>query len=77
MVKDRIEKVLVSIGLASIPAQETDSLADCGFDSLLLVLSVSAFEKEFQIKIPANRIEDENFQNIEAIKKLLISLGAK
>ena len=76
MVKKRIEKVLLSIGLAAVPSS-SESLADCGFDSLLIVLSVSALEKEFSLRIPADRVDEESFSSIDSLEQLLISLGAK
>ncbi|MCO5142961.1 MAG: phosphopantetheine-binding protein [Oligoflexia bacterium] len=75
--KERIKKCLLSVGLPSVPENDDEALADYGFDSLLIVLSISALENEFSIKIPGNKVDEESFLSILAIEKLIISLGAK
>lgn len=75
--EQRIRQVLENIGLASLPESAGDSLADYGLDSLMIVLSVAGFEKEFSIKIPADKVDESSFATIASIQKLLVSLGAK
>lgn len=75
--KPRIEKTLLALGLASVPATTDEPLADSGFDSLLMALSISALEREFAVKIPASRVDETTFRSIDSIAELLASLGAK
>lgn len=72
----RVKKILMEIGLTAEPT-ENDSLADCGYDSLLIVLSISALEKEFSIKIPADAVTEENFATLHSLEKLVLLLGGK
>jgi acyl carrier protein len=75
--QNRIRKVLLAIGLPSVPDEANESLLDHGLDSLMIVLSVAAFEKEFSLKIPADKVDESAFATLENIEKLLKSLGAK
>lgn len=75
--EQRIRNVLESIGLPSLPEGVSESLIDHGLDSLMIVLSVAAFEKEFSIRIPAEQVDEEAFSTIEKISALLTRLGAK
>lgn len=63
--------------MASLPASSTEPLADHGFDSLMIVLTVAQLEKEFGIKIPGAKVDEENFASIDSIGQLLASLGVK
>lgn len=74
---DRILRCLETIGLPSLPSKADENLADHGYDSLFVVLSVSAFESEFSIKIPADVVTEENFSTVAAIAKTITKLGAK
>lgn len=75
--KERIKNVLLSIGLPSVPDEANESLLDHGLDSLMIVMSVAAFEKEFKLRIPADKVDEAAFATLENIEKLLKSLGAK
>ncbi len=74
---ERILRCLETIGLPSLPSKENENLADHGYDSLFVVLSISAFESEFSIKIPADLVTEENFATVGSIAQTLSTLGAK
>lgn len=75
--EQRIRNVLETIGLPSLPESADEPLADHGFDSLMVVLSVGALEKEFSIKIPAGEVDEDAFATIAKISGLLTKLGAR
>lgn len=75
--QEKIRNVLLAIGLPSVPEAANESLLDHGLDSLMIVLSVAALEKEFAIKIPADKVDESAFSTLENMERMLSSLGAK
>ena len=73
----RIRESIKRAGLSDLPHESSVTLADFGFDSLMVVLTVSQLEKEFKIKIPASSIEENTFESLATIEKFLQKLGAK
>jgi acyl carrier protein len=74
---NRVRKVLLAAGLSSLPDSAEESLVDYGLDSLMMVLAVAQLEKEFSIKIPGEKVEEENFSTISRVTQLVQELGAK
>jgi acyl carrier protein len=76
-IQNRIRTVLTGLGLSSVPESADESLADYGLDSLMMVLAVAQFEKEFSVKIPGDLVEEENFSTVAKLEAMLIQAGAK
>ena len=76
-IQNRIRTVLTGLGLSSVPESATESLMDYGLDSLMMVLAIAQFEKEFGVKIPGEKVEEENFSTIAKIESMLKDVGAK
>lgn len=76
-IQNRIRTVLTSLGLSSVPDSPEESLADYGLDSLMMVLAVAQFEKEFSVKIPGDLVEEENFATLNKLEAMLAQAGAK
>ncbi|MGE3262092.1 MAG: acyl carrier protein [Bacteriovoracia bacterium] len=75
--QNRIRKSLLGLGLSSLPDSSEEALADHGLDSLMMVLAVAQFEKEFSVKIPGDLVEEENFSTISKLETMLRQAGAK
>lgn len=73
----RIRSTLLGLGLSSVPESAEESLADYGLDSLMMVLAVAQFEKEFAVKIPGELVEEENFSTINKLEAMLKQAGAR
>ena len=73
----RIREAIKRAGLEELPDDISARLEDAGFDSLMVVLTVSQLEKEFKIKIPAASIGDTTFESLSSISEFLMTLGAK
>lgn len=61
--------------MRDLPSTPSDPLADRGFDSLLFVMAVVEIEKEFSVRVPAEKATPEAFRNLATLEELLISMG--
>lgn len=72
--QSRIDRALRRAGLAELPDDTRADLRDHGMDSLLIVLSVAELEREFSISIPAERVSEESFRTLHALRILIEEL---
>ena len=56
---------------------ETDLIHDGILDSMGILVFIAACEERFNISIPIDSVEIEDFLCLESIEKLLVKLGAK
>lgn len=73
---ERIGKALRAAGMAELPASPSEELAAYGMDSLMMVLSVAALEKEFSLRIPGREFSEDVFQDLDSLAAWLRRLGA-
>lgn len=73
---ERISKALRAAGLAELPASPSEELALYGMDSLMMVLSVAALEKEFSLRISGREFSEDCFRDLSALEAWLRRLGA-
>ncbi|MGZ3694973.1 MAG: acyl carrier protein [Bdellovibrionota bacterium] len=76
-IQAKIRATLLALGLSSVPDSPDENLADYGLDSLMMVLAVAQFEKEFSVKIPGDLVEEENFSTLAKLEAMLRQAGAK
>jgi acyl carrier protein len=76
-VMERIGRALRAAGLPQVPEDVHEELSLHGMDSLMMVLSVAALEKEFALRIPAHAFSEEAFQTLEALAGFMRGLGAR
>lgn len=74
---ETIIESLVAAGIPIRPESDSTSLAQCGLDSLILVLTVSELERRMGIKIPARLITEEIFQTVTTIREFLEKVSAR
>ncbi|NMO13920.1 acyl carrier protein [Pyxidicoccus fallax] len=73
---ERIGKALRAAGMEDLPTGTSESLSAYGMDSLMMVLSVAALEKEFSIRISGRDFSEAAFQNLASLAFWLRKLGA-
>jgi len=75
--EERVLSILGEIGIAEEFEDSEDFLGDGLLDSFGVIALVGALEEEFKIEIDGEDIILENFNNVEAIVKLVNKLSAK
>ena len=73
----KIREAMRRAGFQDAPNDPRARLADFGFDSLMVVLTVSELEREFAMKIPAASLEERTFESLTEIEAFLKKLGAR
>jgi acyl carrier protein len=73
---ERIGKALRAAGMAELPSSTSEELALYGMDSLMMVLSVAALEKEFSMRIPGRDFSEDFFRDLDSLAGWLRKLGA-
>jgi acyl carrier protein len=74
---ERIGRALRAAGLPEVPEDVHEELSLHGMDSLMMVLSVAALEKEFALLIPAHAFSEEAFKTLESLEAFMRGLGAR
>lgn len=69
---ERIRKAAKKAGLEDLDGEFGGEL-----DSLMMVLMVSELEREFKIKIPAEKVTEQVFLSFVTVEHFLRELGAK
>lgn len=76
VIKDRIIKVLSYIR-PGVEWEAAAAIVDDGLlDSFDMISFVAELDNEFRVRIGLEHLEPENFNSVEAIAALLVSLGA-
>ncbi|KFE68266.1 hypothetical protein DB31_7503 [Hyalangium minutum] len=73
---ERISKALRAAGMAELPTSPSEELSLYGMDSLMMVLSVAALEKEFSLRISGHEFSEEYFRDLDALAGWMRRLGA-
>lgn len=73
---ERIGKALRAAGMEEVPASTSEALSAYGMDSLMMVLSVAALEKEFSLRISGRDFSEAAFQSLASLAFWLRKLGA-
>lgn len=73
---ERISKALRAAGMAELPSSPSEELSLYGMDSLMMVLSVAALEKEFSLRISGREFSEDCFRDLNALEAWLRRLGA-
>ncbi|AGC42920.1 hypothetical protein MYSTI_01587 [Myxococcus stipitatus DSM 14675] len=73
---ERIGKALRAAGMEDVPRSTSEPLAAYGMDSLLMVLSVAALEKEFSLRISGHEFSESSFESLDTLARWLRRLGA-
>jgi acyl carrier protein len=73
---DRISKALRAAGMAELPSSPSEELSLYGMDSLMMVLSVAALEKEFSLRISGREFSEDFFRDLNALVAWMRRLGA-
>ncbi|MFY2558089.1 phosphopantetheine-binding protein [Corallococcus terminator] len=73
---EHIKKALLSAGMEALPTDTAESLATHGMDSLLMVLSVAALEKELSLRISGKDFSEQSFHSLDTLAAWLRELGA-
>ena len=68
---ERIKTALQKAGLPDLPTDPNSSLEDCGFDSLIAVLSIAQLEQEFGIRLALGKITPADLYSLASIQNLL------
>lgn len=69
--QDRIRKILMNSGMATLPDSTTVGLVDYGLDSIMVVIVALALEKEFSVKVPGEDVDPGEMATIEKIASLV------
>ncbi|MDY7226124.1 acyl carrier protein [Hyalangium rubrum] len=72
---ERIGKALRVAGMAELPSSPSEELATYGMDSLMMVLTVAALEKEFSLRISGRDFSEEVFRDLDSLAGWLRRLG--
>jgi acyl carrier protein len=74
---EKIKACLLKAGIATLPSSETAGpLENYGLDSLAVVLLVLEIEREFNIRIPLQWVNSDEFYSIQTIANLITRLEA-
>lgn len=73
---ERIGKALRAAGMEEVPTSTSEPLSAYGMDSLMMVLSVAALEKEFSIRISGRDFSEAAFKSLASLAWWLRTLGA-
>ncbi|QSQ17416.1 acyl carrier protein [Myxococcus landrumensis] len=73
---ERMGKALRAAGMEDVPRDTSEPLAAYGMDSLLMVLSVAALEKEFSLRISGHEFSESSFESLDTLARWLRRLGA-
>lgn len=73
---ERIGKALRAAGMEDVPAGLSEPLSAYGMDSLMMVLSVAALEKEFSLRISGRDFSEAAFSTLDSLASWLRKLGA-
>jgi len=73
---ERIGRALRAAGMEDLPRGTSEPLASYGMDSLMMVLSVAALEKEFSLRISGHDFSESCFESLDALAGWLRRLGA-
>ena len=73
---DRISKALRAAGMTELPSSPSEELSLYGMDSLMMVLSVAALEKEFSLRISGREFSEDCFRDLNALVAWMRRLGA-
>ncbi len=73
--RDRIRKVLLTVGLPSLPDSADAPLFDYEMDSLIEVTLALELEREFGVKIYGQPLEKRALASMQSIEELLVRLG--
>jgi acyl carrier protein len=75
-IQGRITKLLSDRVHVEPPSADTDLMESGLLDSLTLVELIVGLEEEFEIKIPFEEVELDNFRSVERIAGFVIDQGA-
>ncbi len=73
---ERIGNALRAAGMEEVPTRTSEALSAYGMDSLMMVLSVAAFEKEFSLRISGRDFSEAAFTSLDSLTDWLRKLGA-
>ncbi|MCP3102338.1 acyl carrier protein [Myxococcus sp. K15C18031901] len=73
---ERIGRALRTAGMEDVPTDTSEPLASYGMDSLLMVLSVAALEKEFALRISGHDFSESCFDSLDTLAAWLRRSGA-
>ena len=73
---ERIAGALRAAGMEEVPASTSEALEPYGMDSLMMVLSVAALEKEFSLRISGRDFSEAAFTSLDSLAFWLRKLGA-
>jgi acyl carrier protein len=76
-IRERLVRALRTAGMQEVPEDTHEELALHGMDSLMMVLSVAALEKELELRIPAHRFSEDAFRTLHTLEEFLRGLGAR
>lgn len=73
---ERVERVLREALSIELPARDTDLLEAGLLDSLTLVQLLVEVESEFDVEIPLDELDPDEFRTAESIARYVASLSA-
>lgn len=76
-ITERIGRALRAAGMPELPEDVHEQLSLHGMDSLMMVLSVAALEKEFGLRIPAQAFSEEAFETLGTLADFMRGLGGR
>ena len=73
---ERIGNALRAAGMEEVPASTSEPLSAYGMDSLMMVLTVAALEKELSLRISGRDFSEAAFSTLDSLTSWVRKLGA-